>query len=98
MIRFLKTKLIALIDSIKGEVKDVGGFHIFLIALILFLIALPFLIAYYLLLEPSYKVIRMLIEAPKLGFKDSYRKQFRTEEYEREEAWIQDKAWEATWE
>ena len=77
MIRYLKTKLIALKDSIK---EDFGGPHIFLIALILFLIALPFLITYYLLLEPSYKVIRMLIEAPKLGFKDSYRKQFRTEE------------------
>lgn len=84
MINLIKTKLIALKDAIKGEMDEMGGVHIFLMTCVIFLIVLPFLLAYYLLLQPAYKIIRMLVETPKLGLKYSYKKQFYSDEYEKE--------------
>lgn len=84
MISYIRSKWLELKEYFRDEISEMGGIHIFVIATIIFLIALPFLLLYYCLLEPAYKSVRMLIEAKELGLKESYRKQFHADEYERE--------------
>ena len=83
MSNYIKAKLIELKDSIMGEADEMGGIHIFLMALVITLFALPFLLLYYFILIPFYKFIRMLIDSIKIGPKMAYMKYFRSDEYEK---------------
>ena len=84
MIDNIKEKLIGFKDYLKDEIEDNGGIKIFMIALIVTIVAIPFMILYYLIIKPLYRIIRMLIDTPKLGMKKAYRKYFHFDEYEGE--------------
>lgn len=49
MIDCIKKKLIKANDYLKDEIEDIGGIKIFMIALIVTIVAIPFMILYYLL-------------------------------------------------
>ena len=85
MIDNFRKKLVALKDNILSEIEHVGGVHIFMITVLVFLLALPFLLIYYLLLKPAYSFICMLFDIREMGVKTSYRRHFHSEEYEEEE-------------
>ena len=80
----IKNKLIEIQDWLKKEIDEMGGMHIFLLTCVVALVAFPFLILYFLLLQPTYKFFQMLMEAKELGLKTSHRKYFHSEEYKDE--------------
>ena len=63
----IKNKLIEIQDWQKKEIDEMGGMHIFLLACVVALVAFPFLILYFLLLQPTYKFFQMLMEVMELG-------------------------------
>lgn len=85
MIDKLKKAFLQFQDYLRDEVNDNGGITVFMIALIITIIAVPFMILYYLIIKPIYRTICMLVNAPKLGIKTAYRKSFYPEEYEKEQ-------------
>lgn len=72
-------------DSLRDYIKDFGGLHIFLLALLVVLIICPFVFLYGLVLRPIYKGIRTLWETKEYGLKTSFRKNFYPEKYEKEQ-------------
>lgn len=82
--KWIRKKLIELKDYCRSEMEEFGGMHIFLLATLIMLLVWPFLLLYFLLLRPTIKGIRMLLEVKELGLKASYRKQFHSDEYEKE--------------
>lgn len=82
--KWIRKKLIELKDTFRCKMEEYGGLHIFLLATLIILLVWPFLLLYFLLLRPIIKGVRMLLEIKKLGLKASYRKQFHSDEYEKE--------------
>ncbi len=85
MVSKVKNKLIELWASIKYEIEDTGGIKIFMLALLLTILFIPFLFVYELIIKPLYRIIRVLIDAPKLGIKKSYMKFFKSDLYKKEQ-------------
>ena len=80
MIDKIKNKIV----DIKYEIDDSGGIGIFMTALLLTLLFVPFAIVYYLIIKPIYRTIRMIIDAPKLGIKTAYKKYYHSDQYKHE--------------
>ena len=85
----IKEKLIDFKASIIDEIEDTGGMKVFLIALVLTILFIPFGILYYLILQPVYRAIRTLIDAPRLGMKKAYMKHFHFDDYWKEQCKIE---------
>lgn len=85
MIGNVKKKLTSLIESLKDEVEDIGGMKIFMLTLLVFILALPFLLAYEFIIKPIYRTICMIIDAPRLGLKKTFMKYFHTDDYQEEQ-------------
>ena len=85
MVSEVKKKLRALWVSIQDEIEDTGGIKIFLLALLLTILFIPFGTLYYLILQPIYRTIRMIIDAPRLGIKKAYMKYFHSDDYQKEQ-------------
>ena len=85
MLDKLKKKLIELNDSLKKEIKDAGGIHVFIIALIAVMIIWPYALIYSVILKPTIRSIRMIFDLNKFGLRTAYRKNFHPNEYEKEE-------------
>ena len=85
MLGKIKKKWIDLKASIIKEVEDMGGMKIFLIALILTILFIPFLFVNELLIKPVYRTIRMIIDAPRLGMKKAHMKYFHSDDYQKEQ-------------
>jgi hypothetical protein len=47
MISCIKTKVIELKEYLKDEIEDTGGIKIFLTALLIMIVAFPFMLMYY---------------------------------------------------
>ena len=90
MIGYVKKKMIDLKASIIKEVEDMGGMKVFLIALILTILFIPFLFVNELLIKPVYRTIRMIIDAPRLGMKKAHMKYFYSDDYQKEQ-WKKDR-------
>ena len=85
MLDKLKRKLIELKDYLNHEIEDVGGGKIFIIALIVTILAFPFLMLDHFIIKPVSRTIRMLIDAPKLGIKVAHKKNFHPDDYKKEQ-------------
>ena len=85
MIGYVKKKWIDLKASIIKEVEDMGGMKIFLIALILTILFIPFLLVNELIIKPVYRTIRVVIDAPRLGMKKAHMKYFHSDDYQTEQ-------------
>ena len=85
MIGYVKKKWIDLKASIIKEVEDMGGMKIFLIALILTILFIPFLLVNELIIKPVYRTIRVVIDAPRLGMKKAHMKYFHSDDYQKEQ-------------
>lgn len=85
MLGKIKKKWIDLKASIIKEVEDMGGMKIFLIALILTILFIPFLLVNELIIKPVYRTIRMIIDAPRLGMKKAHMKYFHSDDYQKEQ-------------
>ena len=85
----INEKLIDFKASIIDEIEDTGGMKVFLIALVLTILFIPFGILYYLILQPVYRAIRTLIDAPRLGMKKAYMKHFHFDDYWKEQCKIE---------
>jgi hypothetical protein len=86
-------------DHIKDEIEKMGGLKMVLPATLITLIALPFLLLYYLILEPLYNGICILLGIKYVGPEMSYKKLFQPEKYEKEQSDKKNeeqKAWEAS--
>ncbi len=77
-------KLLDFKDYLKDVIEDIGGIKVFIIALVITIVAFPFMMLYYLIIEPLYKMIRILTDAPKLGIKRAYMKYFNSEQFDKE--------------
>lgn len=77
-------KLLDFKDYLKDVIEDIGGIKVFIIALVITIVAFPFMMLYYLIIEPLYKMIRILTDAPKLGIKKAYMKYFNSEQFDKE--------------
>lgn len=84
MMSKLSNKLTGYKESLWKKIENAGGIRAVLIVGLITLIAYPFIILYFIILEPLYKCISMLIEARKLGLKTSYEKQFYPKKYEKD--------------
>lgn len=69
-------RLLELKEFLKDEIEDSGGMGVFLIVVVITLLLWPLILLYFFVIKPLYKGIRMLLDAPKIGLKESYRKQF----------------------
>lgn len=76
-------------EAIRDEIENSGGFWLFLILWSIMLIVSPFVLLYLLIIRPLYRCIGTLIEARKLGLRESFRKYFHPDEYEHEQ-WEKD--------
>lgn len=85
MISKVKNKLIDLWESIKNEIEDSGGIKIFLQALLLTILFIPFLFVYEIIIKPLYRTIRVIIDTPRLGMKKAYMKYFHSDDYQKEQ-------------
>ena len=85
MLDKLKKRLIELHESLKKEIEEMGGLHIFIITLVVVLIIWPFILLYYFILRPTIKFVRMLFDLKEFGLGTAYRKNFHSERYEKEE-------------
>ena len=85
MLGKIKKKWIDLKASIIKEVEDMGGMKVFLIALILTILFIPFLFVNELIIKPVYRTIRMIIDAPRLGMKKAHMKYFHSDDYQKEQ-------------
>lgn len=85
MLGKIKKKWIDLKASILKEVEDMGGMKVFLIALILTILFIPFLFVNELIIKPVYRTIRMIIDAPRLGMKKAHMKYFHSDDYQKEQ-------------
>ena len=85
MLGKIKKKWIDLKASIIKEVEDMGGMKIFLIALILTILFIPFLLVNELIIKPVYRTIRVVIDAPRLGMKKAHMKYFHSDDYQKEQ-------------
>ena len=85
MISEVKKKLRDLRASIQDEIEDTGGIKIFLLALLLTILFIPFGTLYYLILQPIYRTIRMIIDAPRIGIKKAHMKYFHSDDYRKEQ-------------
>ena len=86
MIKEYWNKLRGSIRSVKDEIVEAGVVKLFLIACLLFLLALPFLLLRELLLMPIYHAICMIFDMNDLGLKESYKKHFLPEKYKKEQS------------
>ena len=85
MVSKVKNKLIELWASIKYEIEDTGGIKIFMLALLLTILFIPFLLVYELIIKPLYRIIRVIIDTPRLGMKKAYMKYFHSDDYQKEQ-------------
>lgn len=85
MISGIKTKVIEFKEYLKDEIEDTGGIKVFMTALLIMTVALPFMLMYYLVINPIYKTIRMLIDSPKLGIRKAFMKYFHPDQYKKEQ-------------
>ena len=85
MIDKLKKKLIDLKASIEDEVEESGGIKIFMLALLLTILFIPFLFVHELIIKPVYRTIRMIIDSPRIGMKKAHMKYFHSEDYRKEQ-------------
>ena len=85
MVSKVKNKLIELWASIKYEIEDTGGIKIFMLALLLTILFIPFLFVYELIIKPLYRTIRVIIDSPRLGMKKAYMKYFHSDDYQKEQ-------------
>lgn len=85
MIGNIKKIVANLNESLRDEIEDIGGIKIFILALLVTIIFIPFLFVYELIIKPTYKTIRMMIDAPRLGMKKAYMKYFHSDDYQKEQ-------------
>lgn len=81
MIGYVKRKT----TEIKYGIEDSGGMKILVPVTIIAIIAFPFFIIYYILLNPIYRIIRMMVDTPKLGLKAAFKKYFYPDQYKKEQ-------------
>ena len=72
-------------SKLQYEVEDFGGIKLFMLTVPVFLIVLPFLVLYEIILKPLYRTIRVIIDTPRLGIKKAYMKHFHSEDYDQEQ-------------
>lgn len=77
----LRKKIVKVKEHLKDEIEEMGGVRVLLITSIISLIVFPFVVIYFLIIEPVYKFICMLIEAYDLGLKDAFIKEFYPNKY-----------------
>lgn len=85
MVSKVKNKLIELWASIKFEIEDIGGIKIFMLALLLTILFTPFLLVYELIIKPLYRIIRVIIDTPRLGMRKAFMKYFHSDDYQKEQ-------------
>ena len=85
MLSKVKNKLIELWASIKYEIEDTGGIKIFMLALLLTILFIPFLFVYELIIKPLYRIIRVIIDTPRLGMRKAFMKYFHSDDYQKEQ-------------
>ena len=85
MVSKVKNKLIELWASIKYEIEDTGGIKIFMLALLLTILFIPFLFVYELIIKPLYRIIRVIIDTPRLGMRKAFMKYFHSDDYQKEQ-------------
>lgn len=85
MVEEVKTTLKEIKEYFMEEMQNRGDIMVFLIAALATLILWPLGVLYLLLIKPIYKSIRIIIDAPKLGFKKAYQKHIHPDEYEEEQ-------------
>lgn len=85
MIGNIKKIVANLNESLRDEIEDIGGIKIFILALLVTIIFIPFLFLYELIIKPTYRTIRMMIDAPRLGMKKAYMKYFHSDDYQKEQ-------------
>ena len=78
----IATKLIV---SLRDEIEDTGGIKIFMLALLLTILFIPFLFVNELIIKPLYRIIRVIIDTPRLGMKKAYMKYFHSDDYQKEQ-------------
>ena len=71
--------------SLRDEIEDTGGIKIFMLALLLTILFIPFLFVYELIIKPLYRTIRVIIDTPRLGMKKAYMKYFHSDDYQKEQ-------------
>lgn len=89
MIDKYRNELIEIKEFFKEEIERRGIF-LFSGIILLILLLCPFMLVYYLIINPLIKSFRLFAEAHKLGFKASYKKQFYPDQYEKEQRAIKD--------
>ena len=78
-------KIVEIKEHIKNEIEDTGGIKIFMLALLLTILFIPFLFVYEVIVKPIYRIIRMMIDAPRLGMKKAHMKYFHSNDYQKEQ-------------
>ena len=78
-------KLLEYKERLKDEIEDSGGITSFLLLLIVTLIIWPIVVLYLLLLKPLYQFMHMLVDFPRLGIRDAFKKNFHSDQYEKEQ-------------
>lgn len=78
-------KLLEYKERLKDEIEDSGGITSFLLLLIVTLIIWPIVVLYLLLLKPLYQFVHMLVDFPRLGIRDAFKKNFHSDQYEKEQ-------------
>lgn len=85
MIGNVKKKLTELKESLRDEIEDIGGIKIFMLALLLTILFTPFLLVYELIIKPLYRIIRVIIDTPRLGMRKAFMKYFHSDDYQKEQ-------------
>ena len=75
-----------IVTNLKDEIEDMGGIKIFMLALLLTILYIPFLLVHELIIKPIYRTLRMIIDTPRLGIKKAHMKYFHPDDY-RKEKW-----------
>lgn len=81
----LESEIKALKVSVREEIEDIGGIKIFMLALLSTILFIPFLFVYELIIQPLYRIIRVIIDTPRLGMKKAYMKYFHSDDYQEEQ-------------
>lgn len=90
MVGNIKKIVANLNESLRDEIEDIGGIKIFILALLVTIIFMPFLFVYELIIKPTYRTIRVMIDAPRLGMKKAYMKYFHSDDYQKEQ-WVKER-------
>ena len=85
-------KLLDFKERLKGEIEDAGGIMSFIhLYIIVVFIIWPIVVLYLLLLKPLYQFVHMLVDLPRLGMRDAYKKNFHSDQYEEKQREIERK-------